>query len=164
MAFEAQTEAIDRQIILSPKKLEQRQSSLIMPKDDISSKVDSIIVEKQLSKSFDSTREDPKFLLAMKEVCALRDDTSQISTLSEGSSTKSKEGEEDLLIVHEFNRVERLEGKGVHQNFEFWDSVDAITVEKYMFSLLTSPGKKRAYMPIAPFLTEEKRCNPRSSV
>lgn len=60
---------------------------------------------------------------------------------SEGSSAQTSEGEEHLLVVHEFSRVGRLEATVKHRPLAFLDSVDVVKVEKHMLSLLGYPGE-----------------------
>lgn len=114
----------------------EKNKSFVMQTDKKLSNVASIIIEQPLSKLGSSMLQDPR-ILAITE---LKDDVSQISDLSEGSSTKTQEGEDHLLIVHEFDRVGRLEAIVEQPILEFWDSIDVVKVEKHMLSLLRYPG------------------------
>ncbi|KAH8944050.1 hypothetical protein BDL97_13G088400 [Sphagnum fallax] len=78
---------------------------------------------------------------------------------SQGSSTRTQEDEEHLLVVQEFSRAQRAATQFVMADLplSFLDSVDVSRVEKHMLSLLSYPGKKRGFLPKTPFLSEEKR-------
>jgi len=138
---EAPLKTICEESSLLPNNLERKDSSLrIQNYDKLSTKSPIIIIEEKLSKLSDSTLQETRFLHTMSEVAAINNNESENSEFSENSSTKTQDGEEHLSIIHEFSRVERLEAKRQQQVLEFWDSLDAIKVEKSMLSLLAIPG------------------------
>lgn len=62
---------------------------------------------------------------------------------SQGSSTRTQEDEEHLLVVQEFSRAQRAATQFVTADLplSFLDSVDVSRVEKHMLSLLSYPGR-----------------------
>jgi hypothetical protein len=131
----ANSKTSSQQIPLITSNLEKNKSLVLQSNRELSN-VASIVIEQPFTKIGSLMLQDPR-ILVLTEV---GDDVSQISDLSEGSSTKTQEGEDHLIIIHEFDRVGRLKATIEQQKLEFWDSIDVVKVEKHMLSLLAYPG------------------------
>jgi hypothetical protein len=131
----ANSKTSSQQIPLITSNLEKNKSLVLQSNRELSN-VASIVIEQPFTKIGSLMLQDPR-ILVLTEV---GDDVSQISDLSEGSSTKTQAGEDHLIIIHEFDRVGRLKATIEQQKLEFWDSIDVVKVEKHMLSLLAYPG------------------------